>query len=184
MSEAADTFDLDYEIVDDVEEMQREAFLRSLDVPEFDESQTSIDVAIDRYLEALAERERAIQENGDVADRRKAMIDAWLADANRGHEREVRWLRHLIASLAEGYDFGKKKSRSLPSGTFGYRSKPATLEIVDMDAAVAFAEAHGLEVKRSVNKTPLLNHMKETGTVPDGTEYVDGSETFFVKAAV
>lgn len=172
-----------FEFAEPTEEQLREAFLRTLDtVPGFNESDpASIDAVLDVYLEALAGREREMQRNAEVADRRKAMIDLWLADANRTHEREAAWLRHMIETIAAQYDFGKKKSRTLPAGTFGYRSKPATLEIVDMAAAVAFAEAHQLEVKRTVGKTPLLQAFKASGIVPDGTEYVEGSESFYVK---
>ncbi len=67
----------------DDEEQEREAFLASLDesVPVFSDALTDrsqLDTFLDRYLEALAERERTIAENRLVADARKAMIDRWL----------------------------------------------------------------------------------------------------------
>lgn len=166
------------------EEQEREAFLRSLDdfpVSEDLDDPVNTDVAIDRYLAALSEREAEILRNAQVATRRIDMIQAWLRDANARAEREAQWLRGMIEAFAKDYDFGKKKSRGLPSGTIGYRGRPATLEVTDPAAAVAFALANGLETKTTVAKTPLLAHFKATGEIPDGCEYVEGAETFFIR---
>ncbi len=170
---------------EDREELDREAFLRSLDtvpVSEDLDNPVNTDVVLDHYLEHLARREAEIEQNRAVAERRIDMIRLWERDANASNERECAWLRHVIETIARGYDFGKKKSRALPSGTFGYRARPATLEILDMPAAVAFAEANKLEIKKSVNKTPLLDYFKaHKGIIPDGCEYVAGADVFFVK---
>lgn len=167
------------------QEQEREAFFRSLDlgfaVAEDIDDPVNTDVAVDFYLERLVEREAEIARNGEIAARRKAMIDAWLQEANAQHEREAAWLRLQIEAFARTYDFGKKKSRSLPHGTFGFRTRAGTLEIQDMPAAVAFAEANELEVKKTVNKTPLLAHFKATGEIPDGCEYVEGGESVYIK---
>ncbi len=51
-----------------------------------------------------------------------------------------------------------------------------------MAAAVAFAKTHAMEIKESVNKTPLLEYFKATGEIPDGTEYVSSEDKFFLQA--
>lgn len=166
------------------EDREREAFIRSLDTFPVSDDATTTDVVLDHYLEQLREREAEIARNREVAERRKAMIDQWLSDALAGHEREAKWLRQQIEAFARDYDFGRRKSRSLPHGTIGYRARPDTLEIVDPAAALAFAKAYGLETKETVNKTPLLQYFKAGGVVPDGCEYVEGAETFYVRTEV
>lgn len=167
------------------EEIEREQFLRTLDtfpVSEDLDDPVNTDVALDHYLEQLRERESEIERNAQIMTRRMAMIQAWERDANGRIERECQWLRQMIEALGRQYDFGKKKSRALPNGTFGFRAKPATLEITDPTAALAFAEANGLPIKKSVGVTPLKEHFKATGEIPDGCEYVEPEETFYVRA--
>lgn len=147
-----------------------------------DDSRAGLDTRLDFLLQKMADRALAIANNDEVADRRIAMIEGWRRQQNATIEREIGWLRLHFEALSDGYDFGAKKSRALPHGTFGFRKKGDTLEIIDMPAAVTFAEANGLEIKRSVNKTPLLEHFRKTGEIPDGTEFVPGGDAFFVKA--
>lgn len=175
---------------DTTDEQERETFLQSLDldVPIFSHelgNRPQLDTFLDRYLEALAERERTIAENRRVADARKAMIDRWLQSENARIEREASWLTRQIEAFAFDYDYGKKKSRSLPHGTFGIRRSPDRLEIVDESAAVDYAVDCGLQeaIKYSILKTPLLKHLKATGEIPDGCELREGVESFYVKTA-
>lgn len=165
---------------------EREAYLASLDpVPsgEYGASAAELDARIDVYLAKLGELETEIARNAEIADRRVQMIRAWEAEANGRLDREAGWLRQAVASLAEGYDYGKKKSRALPHGTFGVRQGRDTLEIRDQAAAVAFAQANGLPVVTSVGKTPLMEHLKATGEVPDGCELRAATSVFFVQPA-
>lgn len=148
-----------------------------LDLPT---DRVGLDQHIDRLLAKLAEREAEIATNDAIAKRRIDDIEAWRRQQNETHEREAQWIRQQVAAIAKRYDFGKRKSRDLPSGTFGHRWRPETIEIVDEAAAVAFAEANGLEIKKSVNKTPLVSHLKETDIVPDGCKIVPGEDSFFV----
>lgn len=167
------------------EELERERFLVTLDTYEVSEDlddPANLDACLDHLLEKLHEREEEISRNAAIMTRRIAMIQAWERDANGSLERECRWIRQEIEALARGYDFGRKKSRALPNGTFGFRARPATLEVVDPEAAVAFAEERGLPIKKSIGVTPLKEHMKATGEIPEGCEYVEGTETFYIKA--
>lgn len=177
--------DLEEQFGESTEEQEREAFLQALDtfpLTEDLDDPINTDVALDHYLEQLGQREQEIARNHEIAERRHAMIAAWEREANGSLERECQWLRQQIEAWGRPYDFGSKKSRALPHGSFGYRSTPAKVEITDMEAAVAFAEAEGLEVKKTVGKKPLMDYIKDhQGIIPDGCEHVDGSESFFVK---
>lgn len=170
----------------ETDEQEREAFLRSFgDLPNSDEAdQVGLDIIIDRYLERIAEREAEIARNAEISARRVEMIKQWERDANVSLERECRWLQQQIEGFSRQYDFGKKKTRALPHGEFGNRWQPERIEIIDPVAAVAFAKANGLEIKESVNKTPLHDHVKKTGIIPDGVEVVPGWDKFFVKAGL
>lgn len=168
--------------------LEEEAFFQALDleVPVFSDelgNRPQLDTFIDHYLEALAERERTIAENRRVADARKAMIEQWLQSENTRIEREAFWLTRQIEAFAAEYDYGKKKSRNLPHGTFGVRRSPDRLEVNDEAAALEYAATHGIAgaIKRSILKTPLLKHLKETGDIPDGCELLEGTDTFYVK---
>lgn len=152
-----------------------------------------LDAYLDRMLERLAEIRAAQAENDEVARRRRDMIDRWLAQENRTLDNQAAWLEERIERQALAYDYGEKKSRTLPHGKFGTRKSAATVAITDAEKALAFAKAHGLEVKvkESVGKTPLkeywLPRVLEAGELPDpdetGVEFVPESETFFVTPA-
>jgi phage host-nuclease inhibitor protein Gam len=159
--------------------------------PEAEPTPAYVDARIDWTLERLGRLQAEQQRNREIANRRIAMITSWLDDANDRLGRQAFWLEIQVRSLAEGYDYGKKKSRTLPSGSFGKRAKPAGIEIRDMDAAIRWAKANGVEVAvvEKLNKTPakefVAKQLQTTGELPDpeetGIEWIDESETFFVK---
>ncbi len=163
---------------------EREAFLRTLDdapiVSDDAADPVRRDLYLDRLLARLAEIEGDAARNRAIAQEQTAHIDRWLQGANGTLERQAEWLRQGIEAAAQGYDFGRKRSRDLPHGRFGYRRSPERLEILDMEAAAIFAEANGLPVKRSVDKAPLREWAQHTGEVPPGTEIVPGAEKFYV----
>lgn len=184
-AEPAAPADLEEQFGESTEEQEREAFLQTLDtfpVAEDLDDPVNTDVALDHYLEQLSQREADIAANHAVAEHRRAMIEGWEREQNGRLERECQWLRQQIEAWGRQYDFGSRKSRALPNGSFGFRATPAKVEITDMEAAVAFAEREGLEVKKTVGKKPLMAYIKaHQGVIPDGCEYVDGADVFFVK---
>lgn len=168
----------------DTSEQEMEIFLRSVESPLLptEDDLTSIDTTVDYYFELIREREAEIARNSEVAARRAAIIEAWKVDANRPHQREIQWLLVTIEGLTRSYDYGKKRTRSLPHGEFGLRRQPESINIVDMPAAVAFAKANDLEIKESVLKTPLHDYLERTGVIPDGVELVAAYDKFFARA--
>lgn len=173
-------------ILDDAEQDMAE-FLSVMGLTEMPAAGSpDMDVAIDRALEQIAEARREIAKNDAVAERRKQMIEDWRQEVNVTHENRIVWATRMVQSLASAYDFGKKRSRSLPAGTFGFRKSPDRLVVNDMDAALAFAKrtsqlAGEIKVTESIPSTPLKQWAQSTGEVPDGCELVGGEDAFFVK---
>lgn len=169
--------------------MEADDFLESigLDAPVEDgriPRSPDLDAKVDRALEKLAEIEREIAENGEVARRRIEMIESWREEENAKLTHRHEWISRRLQLIALGYDFGDKKSRKLPHGTFGFRRSRDTVEVVDEELAVAWAErACPDAVKKRVIKTPLIKWVKESGVIPDGCEWVEGRDEFFVRAA-
>lgn len=144
----------------------------------------------DYLLEQIADQERRAEEIAQFTARKIQMV----TDHSRGEldtiKRRIEWLhgrlRLHLPGNGEGMEreFGKK-SVSLPHGSIGYRAKPATLQITDMAKAVAWARGAGVEVKVDVIErvyvADLTAAYQRTGEVPEGTEYVDSAENFFVK---
>lgn len=125
--------------------------------------------------EIKAEQARNIQVcEEETADMRAriAEVEAWRDGENEALERQVEWRTEKLRMAALGYDFGAKKSRSLPSGKFGFRTVPEKLEvtITDKDAALAFALSHSIPVKvaQSVGVADLKVFIESTDVVPDG----------------
>lgn len=152
---------------------------------------TDRDLRVDYLLEQVQKERGKIARADDFASRRVAMIEADRQEKVDMAERRIAWLegqvRLNLPMDAERFqrEYGKK-SQKLPHGTVGFRLHQPTVQIDDQELAVSFAEKHGLEIKKSVNKTPLLNYVKETGDVPNpaecGFDFVDGYDSFFIRA--
>jgi len=157
------------------------------------EDQTAGELRADYLLEQIAEAEAAMAHLNDFTERRIAMIrDHGTAESQKIQNR-IDWLasrvRQLVPMDAERFEatYGKK-SLNLPNGKIGFRAVQPTVEIHDAAKALDFAKANGLDVtvKESVGKKPLIQYVKDTGTLPDemeaGFEWVDGYDSFFCKA--
>jgi phage host-nuclease inhibitor protein Gam len=147
---------------------------------------TELDVRLDWLLSRLARVQAEIKRNSDVATARVQQIRTWEASANESLDRQCGYLEHLISLIGINYDYGKKRSRSLPNGTVGFRKRPPSVEIWDAEKAVAFALQRGIKVEQKtwVGKTELRKHIESTGELPegaiDGVEYVEGGDVFYV----
>lgn len=149
---------------------------------------------IDYLLERCAtERERIARVNA-TANARIAMIQDHAEEEAKRYEKRVAYVEALIHAHIPGdssrfVQLYGKKSLSLPNGTVGFRSSPATVQIHDMDEAVQWATRVGVHVTektiRTVPKKAIMDWVKNgTGELPDtgAIELLDGSETFYVKA--
>lgn len=82
---------------------------------------------------------------------------------------------------------GRKKSVNLLNGTVGFRVSPEKIEVGDEEKAKAWAKDNALDaisvkVTESLIKKELLAAMKKRGEVPDGCEYVEPTQKFYVSA--
>lgn len=163
------------EMEDELEQFARDAGL----TPEGVEvSLTDREQLLDHYLEKLAELERQAAHNEEVADRRRQMIDRWLDEENarlrRQKERLEEKVRRLVPHTVDGFQDVfrvKKKSRNLPHGRVGFQSTRDTVEVVDQDKALEWAEdscPDAIKVKRSVLKTPIKAMLQEGGVLSTG----------------
>ena len=166
------------------------AFVKTMEADEPDGT-PEIESRIDYYLEKIRDDEVELRRNTDVANRRLYMIEDWLAGENAKIRRRITYLTGQIgmlapSSVAEMEAEHGKKSRTLPNGSFGYRSRPDSIDIEDATSALNYAKDEGLEVtvKESVSKTVLNTHAKETGVAEGrGWHLETGGPEFFVKPA-
>lgn len=124
----------------------------------------------------------------DCDDRRariKAQYDAALKEVDREKAffegRFGSQLRDWAASALEGQE--KKKSVRLETGTVGFRSISAGLEIEDKDKALEWAADYcplAVKVETSLLKTPINELFDQTGEVPPGCVHREASEKFTV----
>ncbi len=77
-----------------------------------------------------------------------------------------------------------KSVEILGCGVIGYRKSPEKMEIKNGEAAIAWAQQNCPDaIKTSVRVvvSPLKEHFKKTGELPDGCEYVEAHEKFYAK---
>jgi hypothetical protein len=129
---------------------------------------------------------RKIVQARQYADR----VDAWAAaEIRRAKGEEAFLLRRFGAQLEQwtkqqlnpGYG---RRSVPLPAGVVGFRHEPPHLHILDQTKLLTWCRCNlptAIKVIETVNKTPLLEHLTETGECPNGTELIGGGDKFFVK---
>jgi phage host-nuclease inhibitor protein Gam len=158
------------------------------------EDRARVDTMLDTALQKLGELDAEISTAEEIADQRKRdtleRIERWLAGETAPLRRQRDFLARQIEAIARQYDFGGKKSRSLPHGKFGRRRSGDKIEITDMPAALAFAERMGVEVKvvREVQRTPIKDFLSaHPGFKPNPEEHgftvVPGTDNFYVEPA-
>ena len=85
------------------------------------------------------------------------------------------WLRAEL----EG---GKKKSKRLPHGVLGYRTKPAGVSVTDDAAALAWAQENATQaVTIRLDKKALAEALLETGESVDFAAFMPEEQTFYIK---
>jgi hypothetical protein len=160
----------------DPEQAERDAWLAEEDIsimpPEQAAQQeaTALDLYVDTLLSKARDALGDMQRNRVLYEVRKRGLDEWLERAQRPLERRVAWLDAMITPLVPHVKpQGKARSRTLPNGVVGMRARPASVDIIDMSAAVAFARKHKLPVVEEVQKTPLKKYVEGGGKLPAGS---------------
>lgn len=108
-----------------------------------------------------------------------AQVDAELAAIDWRWGAEFR--KQVDADLAATK--GKRKSVKYLTGTAGYRQTPGKLVFKDAEALVQWASENLPEaIKLTARKTPVAEHIKLTGEIPPGVEWVAPCNQFFPAA--
>lgn len=97
-------------------------------------------------------------------------------------------IEQQLAIVAEGLEYGKKKSRILGNGSVGFRAVPERLSITDSVVLVGWAGQHApelvrKEVKLSVPQAAAKEYFTSTGEIPEGCELVPASQKFVYSIA-
>jgi len=125
--------------------------------------------------EQAADEIGRIQARANELKQAVAAREEWLV-ANYGHI-----LEDFARQELEGQ---KARSVSLLAGKVGFRKSPASVEIVDADAALVWAKTNCEDaIKESILKTPIKKYIEETGEVPTGVEYLLGEDKFYMDMA-
>ncbi len=133
---------------------------------------------------------RKIIEARQYAARVKAWAELELRRAQRQeqffmlrYERQLQdWVRQQIDTQHDG-----RRSVNLPSGTIGFRTEPKKLAVTDEKQLLAWCRGQlpsAIKVVESVPKTPLMDHLKTTGELPQGVELLGGNERFYVSGKI
>lgn len=153
---------------------------------------------VETYNEAreLIEAERlvaTIKEKRDSIVRLKQMLEmvnmrgqALIQDKEEKIAKATNALRPFVAGLVATnieHNPSGKKSVDFLAGSAGFRKGRTSIDIKDPDKALESCHKLGIEtiVKESVSKTAVKGFIDKGNPAPEGTEVVEGEETFTVK---
>ena len=121
-----------------------------------------------------------------------ARVKAWAELEQRRAQREEEFLLHRFGGELEAWarkqvtqQHDGRRSVNLPAGCVGFRIEPSRLAISDEKRLLAWCRAYlpsAIRTIESVPKTPLMEHIKLTGEVPEGAELQGGGERFCITA--
>jgi phage host-nuclease inhibitor protein Gam len=148
----------------------------------------SIASSICRHLGRIeADRQRY----KDAEEAEHARITIFYASRKEKLDHAIVRLQEMGAEVARRATFpGKSKSRSVAFGSYGSRKVSEKIEVVDEKKAIDWLaridDASALRSKLSIDKKEatklILAHLHATGEIPDGFNFVEETELFFVKA--
>ena len=118
---------------------------------------------------------------------RRERVKDWAKMELAAVEREEKFFLQRFGDELEAWlqenNEGRKTMR-LPDGTLGFRKKRPTIQIEDEDRVLDWCESNlpdAIRIKRSVLKTPLNEHLQETGELPPGCDLDAGGDEFYVR---
>lgn len=139
-----------------------------------DRTPAEIDAFASDLLESMGRCEADLARYAQAENAEIARIRFRYARFKNSVESRRTMLEGAIKVLAESQDFGTKKSRETANGSYGRRTKPAHIEIVDVKALMNWAmgmnsELGLLTVEYSVKQKAVNYWYSETGEEPPGT---------------
>ncbi|HEX8236308.1 MAG TPA: host-nuclease inhibitor Gam family protein [Abditibacteriaceae bacterium] len=133
---------------------------------------TSASWVVRKIVEARARRER---------------IKEWARLEMKAAQREEEFFQRRFGPSLEAWvaeNLHGRKTLRLPDGALGYRRRRMTLQIDDKEQLLEWCKSNlpeAVRVKEDVLKTPLNEHLKETGEVPPGCDIEPGGDEFYVR---
>lgn len=145
-----------------------------------------LDSYLDYLLSEIADAEAEIQRNNETAEKRMQMIRDWRDRENAVIQRQIDFRSIQIEQVARAYDFGRRKSRSLASGSFGFRRAQTKVTVLDKGAALAFSKREGVPFKteESAYVGKLKEYYDSTGRTPEGCTVEPGGDDRFYFSTV
>jgi hypothetical protein len=138
--------------------------------------------AADWALRKLAKARGRIDENVALGKSEVERVAAWVADANKAHERDVEYFESILRNWHEEQlaEDPKRKTVSLPGGKLVAAKNPDRVEIEDADTFIKWAlenETRWVRVKYEPEKAAIKQAggvVPETGEIAPGVSVVPG----------
>lgn len=151
------------------------------------------DALASELLGRLAACEAEAARYRDAQDREIRRLTERYATLLGPVEQRARQYEAAVCELARRADFGTKRSRAVGNGTYGVRTVPERVAIVDPQQAVAWARAHcpgavKTKITESVDHRgvapAVLAQIHATGALPDGFSHESARAVPFAKPEV
>lgn len=109
--------------------------------------------------------------------------------AKAQHLATIEFMYHALEPWVRKELDGKRRSMIVAGKRLGFRKLPDSLEIIDEEAAKAWAKEHlpgavQVVMTEKLLKTPLKDCITKQGIVPDGVRLNQGEERFYKEDAV
>lgn len=150
----------------------------------------SIDEA-DWALKRIADLKAEISENEAVIQAHIARLKVRLENLNSRAANGIGFFESRLREYAEAnrgelLKGGKKKSRTLPHGSIGWRKKGGGFEVKDPVALLAWAQTQPVEmglvrIKEEPAIAQIKAYVEKSGELPPGTDLKEETEEFSVK---
>jgi phage host-nuclease inhibitor protein Gam len=118
---------------------------------------------------------------------RQERIKEWAAREQKAAKREEEFFLRRFGPGLEAWmqeNSNGKKTVRLPDGNVGFRKKRISLHIEDRELLLDWCRRNlpdAVKVQEDVLKTPLNEHLRETGEVPPGCDLDAGGDEFYVR---
>ena len=134
------------------------------------------EAVVEKYLRALRYYREEIEAVEQKAMAERDRIEAWRLAQSDKAQRSVDYLTFRLKqfSLSVG-----KKRRTSPNGTLSWAKGRQRVEVSD-DFCAKHSDAPWVRWKAEPDKKAILDHIKETGEIPEGADLVTGEDTFKV----
>ena len=151
---------------------------------------------------ALANPDELSDEDASSLVREIAAIERARVRTLGPFKSEIDRLKNEVINISESYDkqierFSgalecylennppeRGKSVTFPAGVIGTRRSSGSIDVLDVSAAVSWCRGNlpgAIRVEEKVQKKVLKDHLKRTGEIPDGIEYLAPEDRFYVK---